>query len=201
MKWALDCIEPIPVPDLSFETGLSHTFSRGRGKGNFGVLSFKELTVFWKFNGFQRFLVPPQRKKPTTGQKFGNPFFACWRRAKNFATIFSFSSEDTRPSPQKNLAITYGLTSEITKLTTLFRKNKNVNAQILPTVLALPPSFSFSKPHSQIEIDFLTWFFGQNIFWEVKKPMDHNQMMSHDGARKISKCENFPQSKQTLLLK
>ena len=52
----------------------------------------------------------PRRKKPGAGEKFGIPFFAR-RRAKNFPTHFSFSSDlifiFARYPPWKNLAMMY----------------------------------------------------------------------------------------------
>ena len=55
----------------------------------------KKLTFLGKFNGFQRFLtvfqrfsVPPRRKKPAAGEKFGNPFFCAPEAREKFSDQF-----------------------------------------------------------------------------------------------------------------
>ena len=66
-----------------------------RRRKNFEVPFFKKLTFLGKFNGFQRFLtvfqrfsVPPRRKKPGAGEKFGNPFFCAPEARQKFSEDF-----------------------------------------------------------------------------------------------------------------
>ena len=96
------------------DRGLFRKKARRRRK-IFGVPFFKNLTVFGKklknkrfFNGFQCL---HDEKSPPLAKNLGTPFFARRRRAKNFPTWFSFSSDLifilVRYPPWKNLAITY----------------------------------------------------------------------------------------------
>ena len=76
------------------DRGLFRKKSPAQAKNFWGPF-FQKFDGFWKkirkINGFECL---HNGKKPAAGEKFGKPFFARRRRAKNFPRTFSFSSGD-----------------------------------------------------------------------------------------------------------